>query len=154
MRRRRTYYNNGGKGTWYPVSRNGFLPRGPPRDTEGGNQGQQAGWNNNAPQANNGGRRGWLGNINNNYYAPSGAPSGSAGNWVSEGPNAVPPPYDANAPKYAPVSLLWLLAGRHSLTLAIISLWVNHLRPTSDPEAVVPHAPICTLGACRPSIVV
>ncbi|EPS94198.1 hypothetical protein FOMPIDRAFT_88131 [Fomitopsis schrenkii] len=102
MRRRRTYYSNGGQGTWYPISRSGFLPAAPRRDAESGNQGPQPGWNNNAPQANGSSGRGWLGNINNNYYAPSGAPSGSAGHWVSEGPNAVPPPYDANAPKYAP----------------------------------------------------
>ena len=110
MRRRRTYYNNGGQGTWYPVSRDGIFPAGAPRDAEGGYGGQQPGWNQNAPPANDGSRRGWLSNLNTNYYAPSGAPSGSVGHWLSDGPNAVPPPYEANGPKYAPVSLLghWL----------------------------------------------
>jgi len=96
MRRRRTYYNSGGQGPWYPVSRGGIFPTGPQQDAEAGYGGQQAGWNGNAPAANRGG---WL----NNQYAPSGAPAGSSGHWVSEGPGAVPPPYEAaKAPQYAP----------------------------------------------------
>ena len=108
MRRRRTYYNNGGQGTWYPVSRGGVFPSGPPPDAEAGYGGQQAGWNANAPPAsgNTGRRWGWL----NSGFAPSGAISGSAGRWYSEGPGAIPPPYEDSQPQYAPVSVavMWM----------------------------------------------
>ncbi|KAH9839749.1 uncharacterized protein C8Q71DRAFT_461788 [Rhodofomes roseus] len=95
MRRRRTYYNSGGQGPWYPVSRGGIFPAAPQSNAEAGLGGQQAGWNTNGPSDNRGG---WL----NNQYAPSGAPSGSTGHWVSEGPGAVPPPYESKPPQYAP----------------------------------------------------
>ncbi|KZT64399.1 hypothetical protein DAEQUDRAFT_732707 [Daedalea quercina L-15889] len=100
MRRRRTYYNNGGQGTWYPVSRGGVFPAGPPPDAEAGYNSRQqpAGWNANAPPASGNRRMGWL----NSGFAPSGAPSGSANHWYSEGPGAVPPPYEAKQPQYAP----------------------------------------------------